>query len=226
MDLADLLLMDLLALVDFTLLGVVHLLGLLESIDEVIFQLIQRFPHGLFSGLDFSCVLDLQLCELTLKLEILLVFDRELLLVQGLNFLQHLIVVALGVHESCLGLSLQILLFLLEVLEVLAQFVDLIVEQGLQFHYFCLVLLVALIVLDNYLILHVLKTLFQHLYVTDLFVHAVLLDQDNVGQLVIHHPHQRVQLVFSHLIMKASAHETLAVGKGNLVDEDAAVFGD
>ena len=59
MDLTDLLLMDLLALVDFTLLGVVHLLGLLESIDEVIFQLIQRFPHGLFSSLDFSCVLDL-----------------------------------------------------------------------------------------------------------------------------------------------------------------------
>lgn len=82
----------------------------------------------------------------------------------------------------------------------------------------------TLIILHNNLIPHFFQVFLQHLYVPDLFIDIVSLNQDYIGEFIIENPYQRVQFVFINLVMQPFANESLPIRQRDLKDKDIVVL--
>ena len=83
---------------------------------------------------------------------------------------------------------------------------------------------VIIVLLDHQPSPHLLQVLLQDLIVPVLLSQVVPLHQHDVAELVIHHSHERVDLIVVDLVVQFAADEAFAVGEGDLVDEDDSIF--
>jgi hypothetical protein len=118
------------------------------------------------------------------------------------------------------------LLDFLKLLELLCLFG----EQTVFFRYkaghFSLVLPLIVIFLHNHLGPHFFQILLKYFIIPILFSHVVSVYQNYVSQTIIKNCNKRIDFVVVELIVEFAVDEALAVGEGDLVDEDDSVFGD